>query len=92
MTDFGEESIDIEAMIEEMAEDALYRLDQRVKEGNQKQLREMISWCLRNSQFRPIMTNFSGVYERQRQLRERWLREKDKKDINWAFPGSKRHG
>lgn len=44
MADFGEVTIDIEEMIEEMAEEALYRLDRMVKEGNAKQKRRMAGW------------------------------------------------
>lgn len=72
MTDFGEVTIDIEAMIEEMAEEALYRLDQMVKVGNAKQRRRMAGWeflqkaALADSSV--IMT-----YDEQRQLVDRWL-------------------
>lgn len=46
MTDFGEVYIDIEVMIEEMAEEALYRLDLMVSEGNLKQEAERLRWYM----------------------------------------------
>lgn len=89
MSDFGETYIDIEAMIEEMGEDALYRLDRMVKEGNEKQKRRMAGWLfLRKAGMYEALASISRSYDEQRRLREHYLRVKG---INYDTPGSRNH-